>query len=131
MTKPTEAQIANGKAEVLQSMREHAERLQAMPDEGHVLYNPLSHLAMNFPDAGAFTGFGGRVGGLPWAKVFQTSELRDRHHPARVNRYRDGAGHDFRLMPLAEAKALALEENAKAIALIDQYVADQIAALAE
>ena len=127
MTKPTETAIANGKAQILASMREHTERLQAMPDQGSVLYNRTSHLALHFVDGDLNRP---QAGGLPWAEIFP-ADIAPIQQGTLCDRYRDGAGGLYSLMSLGEAKALALQANAEAIALVDQHVAKQISALTE
>lgn len=118
MTKPTKAQIANGKAQILAELREGRDMIAALPNKGSVLFNYETKLAIAIPDNDADRGY---IAGLSFARIFTDAE---RHHggnpcPGLDRQYSDGAGRRFHLVKMTIAKAAALKAAEDAINLVE------------
>lgn len=117
MTKPTDTARANGKAEILASFQELRGMILAMPDTGHVLWNPETKLAVSFTDDDPERP---NILGLPFAKVFNDGERYQRVPCPHLQRaIADGAGRPFKLFNIHNAKSQALMAVDGAIATVE------------
>ena len=117
MTKTTDTARAAGKAEILASFQELRESILAMPDTGHVLWNPETKLAVAFTDDDPAQP---KILGLPFAKIFTDGERYQRVPCAHLqNAIADGAGRPFKLFNIHNAKSAALAAVDGAIATVE------------
>lgn len=94
--------------EIRQNFKDQRAAIEALPDEGAVLFNTTSCLALNFTDGDAAQPY---ATGIQNARIFTDAErMRSPTETPGLDRsYTDGADRKFFLYSLKPAKKMALE----------------------
>lgn len=104
--------------EIRAKIEENRAAIAAMPEDGAILFNPASRLAIAIPDGDAARGY---ITGIYHAHVFSQDDRMQ--PPAGVpgldRVYRDGSGDRFILYARNVAKKMVLEEMDRTLATVE------------
>lgn len=92
------------------------DKIAALPNEGSVLFNSETGLAIAIPEGDADRG---HIAGLLWAHVFSDADRFARPPvPGLDRQFSDGAGRRFTLYAMITAKRISLEKLDAALAAL-------------